>query len=70
MFTLYVLGDKFITINKKTLKVGTTKSIEKAAVWSSEAKAKGWNRYITNKFPAVEMRKATLTLVKSDYRHC
>lgn len=65
MFYVYVIDSyKYITINKKNLKIGITSDIRKAAYWVSKSAVKTWDSAIKKKFETAELREATLEIAQ------
>jgi len=53
----------YITVNPKTLAIGITSNIQKAAYWTSKKEAKSWEFKIKNKFHTAELKEAELKII-------
>ena len=63
MFWIYT-DDKGNYITDCITRFGRTKTLNKAAVWDNRRNALSWKRKIKNKFPTMELKKATLTIIE------
>jgi len=64
MFYIFQTGlYTYITVNPKTLKIGITSNLKKAAYWTSKKSAKSWENLIKKKFENAELKEAELKIV-------
>lgn len=60
-FYIFKDNDKFITV--KDLKIGFSRSIDKAAYWHNKDSANTWLSKVLKKFPNASLEEVKFTLV-------
>ncbi len=60
-FYVFSDGESFVKISKN-LKLGKTKDIDKASFWTSKSSVNSWIRYVSSKYPEMDLKEAMLTI--------
>jgi hypothetical protein len=63
MYYIFIVGEKYIKVNPKTLAIGLTADITKAAVWDSKKLARSWEASIKAKYCDAKMKNANINIV-------
>ena len=63
MYYIFIVGEKYIKVNLKTLAIGLTSDITKAAVWDSKKLARSWESAIKEKYCDAKMKSANINIV-------